>query len=147
MNTNVELSFSRIRIDVVPHESQRYETCGDWLMDTEGVLRIKVSRLPNDPDGFKALVIAIHELIEVALCKKAGVTQQMVDDFDMAYEKTRPEHDNSEPGDSPDAPYQNQHCFATAVERMFIAALGIKWEDYEKSISSLPEVPDQSLTG
>jgi len=138
MSTNAELTFSKIKIETIPHESHRYPTVGDWYME-DGTLVIKVSKLPNDPDGFMALAIAVHELIEVALCKKAGVTQQQVDDFDMAYEKTRPEGDDSEPGDSPDAPYQQQHCFATAVERMLIAALGIKWEDYAKAIESLPD--------
>lgn len=94
-----------------------------------------------------ALAIAIHELVEVGLCAAAGVTQQQVDDFDMKYEKTRPAGDDSEPGDHHDAPYRDQHCFATAVERMFVAACGLSWEVYEACINALPEVPDQSLTG
>jgi hypothetical protein len=140
-------TFSKIKIDFIPHEAHRYSTVGDWFWDSDGVLNIKVSRLPNDPQGLMSLAIAIHELTEVGLCVQKGITQEEVDKFDFAYEKTRPEGDDSEPGDHPEAPYRDQHCFATAAERMFIAACGIPWEDYAKAIESLPEVPDQSLTG
>jgi hypothetical protein len=80
-------------------------------------------------------------LFEVGLCAEKGITQEQVDAFDLAYEKTRPEGDDSEPGDHIDAPYRDQHCFATAAERMFIAACGIAWEDYAKAIEALPELP------
>ena len=144
MKSEPELTFSKIEIEVIPHEQQRYETAGDWYM-RDGVLVIKVSKLPNDSEGFMSFAIVIHELIEVALCKKAGVTQKMVDDFDMAYEKTRHPNDfESEPGDHAEAPYRDQHCFATAVERMFIAACKIAWVDYETAIYSLPDAPDKS---
>lgn len=128
---------NKIVIEFIPHETQRYSTIGDWFWDEDGVLQIKVSQLPNDPKKLKALAIALHELFETGLCIDQGITQEEVDRFDMAYEKTRPEGDESEPGDQLEAPYRDQHCFATAMERMFIAACGISWAEYEKDIGSL----------
>jgi hypothetical protein len=84
------------------------------------------------------MLVAFHELAEVLMCKNDGVSQKSVDDFDMAYEKTRPEGDCSEPGDSPDAPYRRQHFIATNLERQLADALGVKWHDYEQEINSLP---------
>lgn len=141
------MKTTKILIEFVPHESQRYETAGDWYWDTDGVLHLKVSQLPSDEKGMMAWAIALHELFEVGLCIDKGITQEAVDAFDLAYEKTRPEGDDSEPGDHIDAPYRNQHSFATAAERMFIAACGIAWEDYARAIEALPPVPDQKLTG
>ena len=48
------------------------------------------------------------------------------------------ESDDDEPGDDPTAPYHREHCFATAVERMLIAALGVSWADYDQAVESLP---------
>jgi hypothetical protein len=61
-----------------------------------------------------------------------------VDVFDMAYEKTRPDGDDSEPGDSPDAPYRNEHFFATSIERLIAAEFGVDWMLYESHINELP---------
>lgn len=125
----------RITIETIPHSSQRYPTCGDWQWEDDGdSLTIKVSKLT---DWRREALIAVHELIEVLMCRNDGVSQRSVEDFDMAYEKTRPEHDNSEPGDSPDAPYRRQHFVATNIERQLADALGVKWHEYESEIYSL----------
>ncbi len=130
----------KIIIETIPHETHRYTTVGDWYYDPDGTLRIKVSALSEKR---REALVAIHELVEVLTCELGGVTQKQVDDFDMAYEANRPEGDESEPGDSPSAPYQEQHCLATGVERILASAWGVMWADYEQELGDLPDVPEK----
>jgi hypothetical protein len=121
----------RITIEVIKYEDQRYPTCGDWLWPNEHNLLIRVSEMG---DWRKEAAVAVHELVEAILCKADGVTEDAVDDFDMSHLG----HAEYEPGDDPAAPYHRQHCFATAVERMLIAALGVSWSEYEQAVEALP---------
>jgi hypothetical protein len=93
-------------------------------------------------DWRKEAAVAVHELVEAILCRNDGVSEAAVDAFDIEYERDRPPFgtpgDFGEAGDSPHAPYHRQHCFATAVERMLIAALGVPWAEYEKAVEALP---------
>lgn len=124
-----------IRIITVDHSKQRYDTCGDWEWSSAGNLTITVS---NMGDWRKEVLIAIHELTEVMLCRERGITQEEVDNFDKSYEETRsPDDITSEPGDHPLAPYRKEHFFATNIERLICAELGVDWENYEKVIQSL----------
>lgn len=136
----------KIVIETIPHQAQRYPTVGDWYYKTESeltpqggitqeVLHIKVSELGDW--RYNALV-AVHELLEVLACQQDNVTQEEVDKFDMNFEANRKPDDDREPGDCPDAPYQKQHCLATAGERMLAVALGVKWGEYEAAIMELP---------
>lgn len=99
-------------------------------------LHIRVSKLPDSRYEF---LVALHELVEVKLCEWSGVTQKQVDDFDISFEDNRKPDDDSEPGDSPNAPYRFQHCIATGVERIVAAVLGVDWSEYEKAITALFE--------
>ena len=124
----------KIIIETIPHDTQRYPTAGDWYT-RDGTLHIKVSEeLPEK----EALLVAIHELVEVSLCKDRGVTECQVDAFDIEYEKNRDSADDSEPGDSPLAPYQKEHFFATSIERLMAAELKVNWLEYGDHISALP---------
>jgi hypothetical protein len=123
----------RITIETIPHSEQRYNTCGDWIWKDDDLI-IRVSEMG---DWRYNAAVAVHELVEVLLCKQDGVTEAAVDAFDMAYEAKRPEGDLSETGDDPACPCARQHCFATAVERMLIAALGVPWAEYEKAVEAL----------
>lgn len=114
----------------IPHKKQRYDTCGDWWYDKKGVLQIRVSDLHNP---YYEAALSLHEQTEAILCKKHGVTDKVVCAFDIKYEKNRTLGNEEEPGDDPKAPYQNEHCMATAVERMLIGSLNIKWKTYEKA--------------
>lgn len=128
----------RIVIETVPHASMPYPTCGDWRRDGAGTLWIRVSS--EIGDKFASLV-ALHELVEVLLCEARGITTESVDAFDIEFEKQRAKSlvvDTSEPGDDPEAPYQNEHCIATGVERIVAAALGVRWDEYERAINALP---------
>lgn len=125
----------KITIETIPHNGQRYPTVGDWFYDEVGNLTIKVSDLGDW--RYNALV-GLHELVEVLKCKRDGVTQESVDAFDIEYEKNRPEGDVSEPGDSPNAPYRQQHCLATGIERIMAEELGVVWEECDTAVISLP---------
>lgn len=126
----------RIQIETIPHDKQRYETVGDWFYDSNGVLHIKVSQMSDER---YAALVAVHELIEVLLCKQHGVTQEQVDKFDMNWQPAKdslaPELD--EPGDDPRAPYKNEHCVAMGIERILAAGLGVDWVTYEKELFKL----------
>lgn len=127
-----------INIQTIPHDQHRYPTCGDWWLDTEGNLQIRVSAMGNQ--DYEALV-ALHELVEVLLCKKRGISTERVDAFDMQFEKDRElglHGENDEPGDDPQAPYKREHFFATNIEALMSSELGVDWKTYESTIEKLP---------
>lgn len=130
----------KIEIETIPHDQHRYTTVGDWYYKEDGTLVIKVSQLS---DWRYEALIAIHELVEVILCKQDGVATEVVDKFDKDFEANREEGNEVEPGDEPNAPYVKQHCIATGVERVLAAALGVSWKLYEKELCDLPEVEEK----
>lgn len=118
----------------LPHEDQRYETCGDWRLADDGSIEILVSYMGDEK--FVHLV-AVHELVEVILCHYRGIGDVEVTAFDEAYEASRKEGDESEPGDDPKAPYAAEHSAATGVERLLASMLGVSWSQYDKAINAL----------
>lgn len=124
-----------VKIEIIPHDQQRYPTVGDWFFDENGDLTIKVSKLS---DWRREMLIAVHELAEVLICKQQGITQESVDAFDKEYEANRTEDNLNEPGDEPTAPYVKQHCIATGIERILAAELGVSWKEYEEELEQLP---------
>ena len=148
-----------IDVRIEPHERQTYETCGDyWWQFVRGLdgvdletLEVRVSALG---DWRMETLVAVHEIVEAAILKHHGIPEPAVTAFDIEFEAARAGtvkagrfrfrgrwHDqNAEPGDSPEAPYRQEHCFATAVERMLAAALDIRWADYEDRVLALPPV-------
>lgn len=106
-------------------------------------MRIRVSEEMGDDSCF---LVAAHELIEWYLAKKAGITVQQVDDFDMAYEKAHRKGgtldgerlDNTEPGDDPTCPVFRQHLLATAIERLLCGEMDIPWDDHADRVEALP---------
>ena len=125
----------KILIETIPHSSQRYPTCGDWKRNLDGVLVIRVSQEIGDK---YALLVAVHELIEVALCEDRGITCEQVDTFDKSFELHRKPGDDSEPGDDSAAPYRHEHFFATSIERLLAAELNVDWGEYERKLNELP---------
>ena len=114
-----------IHIEFIPSKQQRYNTLGDWFFDADGNLIIRVS---NDDQMAKSedsqLLIALHELVEVLLCRKRGITQEMVDKFDMDKQEYCNEN-GYEPGDMEDAPYRKEHRSAMLIEHMVAHEMGI----------------------
>lgn len=125
----------KVTIETISHAEQRYPTVGDWLFDAKGDLTIKVSQLS---DWRLEMLVAIHELAEVLICKHRGITQEEVDKFDAAFESSRPDGDRCEPGDDPGAPYVREHCVATGIERVMAAELDVNWKQYERELEDLP---------
>lgn len=130
--------IEKVRVEVIPHNQQRYPTVGDWLYEKDGTLVIRVSRM-TDPRY--AMLVALHELVEVLLCNQRGITQKEVDRFDIQFEKDRAagKHgEDDEPGDHPKAPYRKEHFFATNIEALMAGELGVDWKKYEEAVYSLP---------
>lgn len=120
-----------IVIRTIPHTDQRYDTVGDWWFEGD-TLQVRVSAM----DDWKAEgLVAHHELTEALLCKARGITADQVDEFDKAFNKQTAW--GQEPGDHPDAPYRREHFFATTVERMLSAELGVDWFEYDDKVSAL----------
>ncbi|HZZ98730.1 MAG TPA: hypothetical protein VFG51_02235 [Candidatus Saccharimonadia bacterium] len=167
----------RIVIETIKHENQRYPTVGDWLYDytyfcntcsqslitphiedvkcvrcktsmclINTTLSIRVSELG---DWRREALVAVHELVEVLLCKHDGVEQASIDKFDIAFEEKRaadldtanPDEQKLllmlEPGDDPGAPYRKQHSFASGIERLLAAALDVEWMPYVEQVENL----------
>jgi hypothetical protein len=127
----------KVIIETIPHSSQRYSTVGDWEFDEDGTLHIKVSDMGNDKYAF---LVGIHEAIEAFICKERGIKEQDITNFDIQFEKEREagKHDEeAEPGDSPEAPYREEHFFATSIERLLSEQLRVDWDKYEQTIINL----------
>jgi len=120
----------------IAHDQHRFPTVGDWEITPNGESLIEVWASNTGNDNYDFLIM-IHELIEAWLCKKRGIPEPAVRAFDIAFEKKRPEGDDSEPGDDPDAPYRKEHKFATKIERMIADELGVDWNAYDQTINAL----------
>lgn len=126
--------MKNILIRTIPHTSHRYETVGDYEYDQDMNETISVSKMGNDDYEF---LVAIHELVESYLCLKRGIDENDITDFDIKFEENRKEGDLSEPGDAEDAPYRKEHFFATTIERLMAAELGVDWKTYDDTVVNL----------
>lgn len=133
----------RIIIETVDHKDQRYDTVGDWQVDpmlpvTDRVdtpatdLLIRVSRMA---DWRSEALVAVHELVEALLCKQSGVTQEMVDAWDMNWNPALPEPArDGEPGDDLRAPYHRQHQIAEVIERALCEFFKLDWQVHTATV-------------
>ncbi len=125
-----------INIQTIPHSEQRYQTSGDYWIDSYGVWQIRVSEMGN----WKfELAVAIHELWEQALCLDRGIKEEDITAFDINFEMNKPEINFVEPGDDLNAPYRKEHCSATGIERIFISEIGENWRDYDSAVNALTQ--------
>jgi hypothetical protein len=122
-----------IVIETIPHYLQEYNTCGNWKIH-KGSIEITVSDLGNEKHEF---LIGLHELIEAYLCKCRGIKEKDVTAFDKEFEAKKVEGNQNEPGDDPKSPYKKEHFFATSIERLMAAELGVDWNEYDKHIGEL----------
>jgi|SRR6185312_10043728 len=121
----------KIIIETIDKKDARYATIGDYFYDDEGVLRIKVTAM----DKRSSMLVIFHELIEQFITEDRSIKEEDIMAFDLEFEKNRKEGDFSEPGDSPNAPYKNEHRFAENIERQIAHEIGYVWSDYEKVIN------------
>src|SRR5690349_17614535 len=124
----------RINIEVIPHEQQRYPTVGDYWVEN-GVQQVRVSSLP---DWRYEILVAVHEIVELALTRHRGIPEDVISEFDVAFEQSRESMEVSgEPGDHPDSPYRREHFFATSLERLLAVELDVDWFKYEAYVDGL----------
>jgi ribosomal protein L37E len=123
-----------IIIETIPHRWQEYGTAGNWKFSERGTLLIFVSDMKNDDYAF---LVGIHEAVEAWLCRKRRIDERKVTDFDLNFEANRKEGDDSEPGDDPNAPYENEHLFATGIEKLLCSEFCVKWSEYDKTVNNL----------
>lgn len=125
----------KINIETVPHEEQRYPTVGDYWEDASGTVQVRVSEMH---DWRYVILVAVHEQIELMLTRYRGITEESISAFDIEFERKRELGQvTGEPGDAPDAPYRREHFFATNVERLLAAELGVDWAAYEHHVDHL----------
>lgn len=123
-----------IHIKTIPIEDMRYPSCGDYWYDKNGVLQIRVADMG---DSFYETMVAVHEIIEEALTKKRGITEQQIMDFDLEFEANRKEGNLDEPGFDINCPYLKEHTFATSVEMCMCAMAEINFMEYDKTVNEL----------
>jgi len=126
------LNPSKITIDFIDHERQRYDTCGDYILYPNGEIVIKVSKTGNADYN---CLIALHELIEVFLTQKRGISEESIAKFDIKFEKKRKKGNTDEPGDF--GHYKREHRFAENMERLLAHELGVDWNKYSIKVTSL----------
>jgi hypothetical protein len=131
------LSFIRaISVRFILHAEQRYPTVGDWFFRYT-TLHIRVSDMEREDYN---LLVAVHEIVEAFLCKRAEIKEEDVTAFDVKFEQDRANGlhgETDEPGDDPKAPYYTQHQIATQVEKFLAKALSVNWEEYDATVNSL----------
>ena len=121
-----------ILIETKPHKSILNNQVGDY--QDKGRYYIKVADLGDESMEF---LVALHELCELMLIKKKGITIKQVEDFDKAFEAWRPEGNTDEAGDDPACVYKECHFIATNIERQMAQHLGVDWKTYEEVINAL----------
>jgi len=118
-------------IEKINHSKQRYETPGDYSTDDNNHTSILVSEMGRPDSEF---AIAIHELVESYLCRRDGVSDAEIDDFDVNFSKRSDASKYDEPGDCPDAPYHSQHKIALEIEKTFIKEIGDEWSRHNDHV-------------
>lgn len=124
----------KINIKTIPIEEMRYPTVGDYWYDEIGTLQVRVADMG---DTFYETMVAVHEIIEEALTKKRGITEQQIMEFDLEFEAKREEGNLDEPGFDENCIYRKEHTLATAVEMMMCAHVDLSFKKYEEKIDSL----------
>jgi hypothetical protein len=125
----------KIVVETIPHDKQRYPTVGDYWEDSDGTVQVRVSEME---DWRYVILVAVHELVEMMLTRQRGIDEETISKFDIAFEHARGHGTcHGEPGDAHDSPYKREHFFATNVERLLCAELGVDWATYEHHVDHL----------
>jgi hypothetical protein len=126
----------KIVIETIPHKKHRYCTVGDYWIEKDGTIQVRVSKMN---DKYERAVI-LHELFEL-FSVIDSIPLNSIDEFDIAFEALRKKYPkiigDMEPGDMVSAPYHQAHIYATEIEKMFCTLNGIDWNKYNDKINSL----------
>ena len=114
----------RVEIKTVDPAAMRYPTAGDWEWLPDGALMLKIPEYGGR--DVSVLLVAIHEMVEAYLCKRDGISDDAVTEFDVKNPLLE------EPGDDPRAPYHRQHMIAMALEREAAIATSTDWSTHDK---------------
>jgi hypothetical protein len=118
---------------------ERYgvDSAGDYWRPLADMVQVRVVDMGNPDYEF---LIALHEMIEEWLCFKRKIQERDIQKFDQQFD-----HDGKtgEPGDDRNAPYYNEHQFATAIEKLMCNELKIKWCDYDEAVEGLFKEEEQ----
>lgn len=138
----------QIFIESIPHNEQRYDTCGDYFKTKDPYLRktLQFFTISESKADYEFLIL-MHEMTEWYLTEKNGILEKDITKFDKTYEKARtkgikapcgckPTKD-SEPGNDKHAPYNKEHIFATKIEKILAKQISVGWSDYNKNIDNL----------
>jgi hypothetical protein len=134
----------KINIRTKPIWKIRYKEIGDyyWIVSPvpeENILKIVVAEMEN-PD-YEFLVV-LHELIESYLLSRKGISFEVVDEYDMRFEKEQKEGKRPKKavaGEQKDCPYKKEHAFATKIEKMVAKYLKVNWGQYDKYLDNFLE--------
>ncbi len=128
----------KINIETIQHDQQRYPTVGDWWLQPNGDMEIRVSDMGNVEYEW---LVACHEITEALLCKREDIAEESVSDFDRNFEELRKYAPDligdQESGDMVSAPYHKQHITASQVEQFVAGVMGMDFRKYEKAINDL----------
>lgn len=134
----------KIVIKTIPINEHRYPTLGDYWIDEEGTMQV---RLALGLTKLATQALLLHELVEAFLCQNNGITFKQIDAFDKKFEQRSDVPENAEPGDDSRCPYRRQHRFAENLERMFALEAGLDWEHYVKQFDKLCVTLDDLVAG
>lgn len=104
-------------------DAMRYDDVGDYYGNIIVTYDMKDDVVNN--------AILIHEFVEYMLIRSAGLSSEMIDQFDND-EHSREAHPKEY------KLYEKFHNLANKVERQFIENLGLSWEEHDKIIYSTP---------
>ena|ERR1019366_771308 len=131
-----------IEVVTIPHAEQRYPTWADWEHNGDRTV-ITVSEVK---DWRYLRLAAIHELLEETVCLHMGITQGMVDAFDVDYENRRMAGEHfavcgcpitNDPGSDIHAPYRLAHKYAESVEYGLARVLDVDAKEYDAAFIAL----------
>jgi hypothetical protein len=84
------------------------------------------------------VLVAVHEIVEMALTRQRNIAEEAITEFDVKFEQDKDkELVSGEAGDNVNAPYRREHFFATNLERLFAAELGVDWFEYDRYVDAL----------
>ena len=130
------MKITRLVVEVIPQDRQRYDTLGDYWQDPDGTLQIRITEMA---DWRYVWLVLMHELAEYGLCLHRGISEPDIMAFDIAWE-ARNTDPNAEPGNDPEAPYYFEHGFAeNEIERPMAEALEVDWDQYATYCAGLCE--------
>src|SRR5579862_5413581 len=97
----------RMQIETIPHETQRYPTVGDYWLDENHIEQIRVSEMM---DWRYEVLVAVHEIVEMALTRHRNISEEAITEFDVKFEQEKEKGLlTGEAGNNVNAPYRREH--------------------------------------